>query len=925
MASRLRVAVPIALVACLVPIVIAPPALAGCPFLAETDQAERESIFRNQVFGSSGTAPGAFDTPHGVALDEERGRIIVSDRGNHRIQVFDLAGRFLFAFGQAGSGPGFLSFPGGITIGETGEIVVADSGNDRVQRFHADGGWIDSFGEGSLRHPMDVAIGAGGEYYVADRFHNRIARFDAAGTFELAIGGPGDEPGDLSLPEGVDLLPGGEVVVSDTGHDRLVIFHRNGKRRSSIGEHELGASKLDDPGGVAVDDRGRIHVADRRHSVVKVFNESGMLLSVLGHDSQSMTSVRAVDVVGDRLVAAAHRSVEVWTLHLDADGDGSGLSPMCDQEIDCDDSRADVYPGAVEQCDGRRNDCRTGSAAEPPADEFDRDGDGFLACADCVDSSDRVFPGAPQLCDGRNNDCLDPAWPVVPEDEREDRDGDGFVGCAECDDSRGSVYPGAPELCNGLDDDCDQAIDEDAFGVDVDHDGVANLCDNCIRIPNPEQRDEDGDGYGAACECDDRDAVVVPGSVEICDNDRDDDCNGQLDETSLWLAGEFTFGERGQEPGQLNGPVSLAIDGAGRIVEVDRNNDRVQRFTADGTFLDAIGVSGSDRDQLSLPTDVALGPDGGLHVADWGNDRIVIFDADGAHRTTIGRRGGATGEFLRPTGVAVAPDGRIYVADFGNHRVQLFAPSGAHIATVGRFGTEEGQFFGPTDLAVSVTGELYVLENANQRVQVFDDRGTYLRSFGSFGIQDDQFLLPVAIALDAQDRVYVADANHRRVAVFDRLGRHLRNIGGLGASLASLDGSPHGVAVDSDGVVWVGDAARHRIVGLPTESFCVDGIVAALREFEVTRQKSGVGLRWTVAASRDHSWQIYRRAVNGRRQPIALLFDPLPAAIDALHGAEYRYLDESAGDGGLDYWLEAIDRNGEVTRFGPVTVEARPD
>ena len=74
-------------------------------------------------YGRLGSGPGEFRTPHDMALDE-RGRLYVADRGNHRIQILDLEGHYLGEWKQYGR-PSGVALAGGL-------IYVADSESNGV-------------------------------------------------------------------------------------------------------------------------------------------------------------------------------------------------------------------------------------------------------------------------------------------------------------------------------------------------------------------------------------------------------------------------------------------------------------------------------------------------------------------------------------------------------------------------------------------------------------------------------------------------------------------------------------------------------------------------------------------------------------------------------------------------------------------------
>ena len=85
-------------------------------------------------FGSKGVHEEQFQSPWSVACNS-RGDIVVADFNNHRIQVFDRNGKFLFKFGSKGKGKGQFDCPCNVTVDQRNQIVVVDTDNHRIQIF----------------------------------------------------------------------------------------------------------------------------------------------------------------------------------------------------------------------------------------------------------------------------------------------------------------------------------------------------------------------------------------------------------------------------------------------------------------------------------------------------------------------------------------------------------------------------------------------------------------------------------------------------------------------------------------------------------------------------------------------------------------------------------------------------------------------
>ncbi len=170
--------------------------------------------------------------------------------------------------------------------------------------------------------------------------------------------------------------------------------------------------------------------------------------------------------------------------------------------------------------------------------------------------------------------------------------------------------------------------------------------------------------------------------------------------------------------------------------------------------------------------------------------QLLEFDADGRFVREIGHHLYAW-SFAHT--VKVDPHDNIWVTDKGSDMVIKFTPDGRVAMVLGRKGEAADEGTGPlkhpnpplpavdglfrqvTDVAWDVDGNTFISDGyINSRVAKVDKDGNWLKSWGERGTGPGQFHTPHSIALDAKGLVYVADRSNRRVQVFDREGAFQR-------------------------------------------------------------------------------------------------------------------------------------------------------
>jgi hypothetical protein len=201
-------------------------------------------------------------------------------------------------------------------------------------------------------------------------------------------------------------------------------------------------------------------------------------------------------------------------------------------------------------------------------------------------------------------------------------------------------------------------------------------------------------------------------------------------------------------------------------------------------------------------TGVAVNSHGHVFVLSRGNTSGPAYGAAATQLLEFDQNG----NFVREIGknlyawsfghtVRVDPQDNVWVTDKGSDMVVRFNPQGRVTMVFGRkqeasdretgplehpkppLPPEDGRFRQVTDVTWDPAGDIYISDGyINSRVAKADRNGNWLKSWGTPGNKPGQFNTPHSIAADAKGNIYVADRGNRRIQVFDTEGNFLRQM-----------------------------------------------------------------------------------------------------------------------------------------------------
>lgn len=172
--------------------------------------------------GVSGENEETFNRPTDVGFAANGDFYVTDGYGNSRVVKFSKDGRYLTAWGKKGKGDGEFDLPHSVVVDRQGRVVVADRENYRVQVFDANGKFLEKWTH--VGSPWGLDLLPDGSLFITDGHNSRILKTDLKGKVLGAFGELGRMPGQVSFAHHIAVDPGGNIFVSEIKNQRVQKF-----------------------------------------------------------------------------------------------------------------------------------------------------------------------------------------------------------------------------------------------------------------------------------------------------------------------------------------------------------------------------------------------------------------------------------------------------------------------------------------------------------------------------------------------------------------------------------------------------------------------------------------------------------------------------------------------------------------------------
>jgi peptidylamidoglycolate lyase len=166
--------------------------------------------------------PTHFNRPTDIAFLSNSDFVVSDGYQNTRVIKFDRDGQYLTHWGTPGTGPSQFSTPHGIAVDDNDRVYVSDRGNQRIQVFDANGGHLDTWP--GIRFPLSIKMSADQYLWVNDGLAQKFMKFDLNGDLQYTWGTFGGEPGQMWGVHGFSVDDEGNLYTAEVWGGRAQKF-----------------------------------------------------------------------------------------------------------------------------------------------------------------------------------------------------------------------------------------------------------------------------------------------------------------------------------------------------------------------------------------------------------------------------------------------------------------------------------------------------------------------------------------------------------------------------------------------------------------------------------------------------------------------------------------------------------------------------
>jgi uncharacterized protein YjiK len=284
-------------------------------------------------------------------------------------------------------------------------------------------------------------------------------------------------------------------------------------------------------------------------------------------------------------------------------------------------------------------------------------------------------------------------------------------------------------------------------------------------------------------------------------------------------------------------PQGLIPDAQGNLYVALPGSGMVQRISSSGMVSNFAGSGPGAGSVLGAPEGITMDPQGNLYLTDRSSGAIDRISSSGLITIMVAGSIGLpeTGKgsaplFNEPFGITMDGHGNLYVADAGNASIRKITPTGL-ISTIASStpgqagsGLNLPALSRPEGIALDVQGNLYVTDEGQSAVWKITPSGQMSLVAGGQGSgyldgpgQTAMFNKPFGIVSDALGNLYIADSGNGAVRKISPSGMVSTIAGGKligfadGVGTAAEFDSPEGIAIDSEGNLYVSDGCYGAI------------------------------------------------------------------------------------------------------------------